>query len=149
MSNVLFSLQYSLTTLGEAVNRFWQQAKDFRIIAFEGEMGAGKTTFIHELCQYLDVQDAVSSPTFALINEYHFQDEQGNDKLIYHMDWYRVRDAEEAIQAGMEDAVLNANAYCFIEWAEKAIQLLPHPYLMVKIEAKDVEERKMVAYVVE
>jgi len=105
-------------------------------------MGAGKTTFIHALCDYLSVTDAVSSPTFALINEYHF-DQSGRDKVIYHMDWYRLRDTEEAINAGMEDALLQKDAYCLIEWPEKATELLPSNCLWIEIEVVDAEERML------
>jgi tRNA threonylcarbamoyladenosine biosynthesis protein TsaE len=145
----LFSIQYSLATLHDAVQQFWNQAKQYNIFAFEGEMGAGKTTFIHTLCEMLNVQDAVSSPTFALINEYHFKNEAGKDQLIFHMDWYRVKDEEEAIQAGMEDALKHNDALCFVEWAEKATPLLPRPYLNIKIDTTGITERKLTSSVVE
>lgn len=109
-------------------------------------MGAGKTTFIHALCNHLGVTDAVSSPTFALINEYHFT-ENGTDRTMYHMDWYRVKDMEEAVNAGMEDALLDKNAMCFVEWPERGTELLPHPHLWIRIEATGTEERKMTAEV--
>jgi tRNA threonylcarbamoyladenosine biosynthesis protein TsaE len=109
-------------------------------------MGAGKTTFIHALCDYLGVEDAVSSPTFALINEYHFlQDER--DKTIYHMDWYRLRDTAEAIAAGLADALNQKNAYCFVEWPEKALDLLPRPYLWLEINmGEQADERSIETY---
>jgi tRNA threonylcarbamoyladenosine biosynthesis protein TsaE len=105
-------------------------------------MGAGKTTFIHHLCDLLKVEDVVSSPTFALINEYHFND-KGSDRTIYHMDWYRLKDAEEAINAGMEDCLLQKENYSFIEWPEKALQIIPKPYLWIAIHAISAEERNM------
>lgn len=112
-------------------------AKHYRVIAFNGDMGAGKTTFIHALCDYLNVKDVVSSPTFALINEYHFDDKHGTDRLIYHMDLYRINNIEEAVQAGIEDAIMNKNAYCFIEWPGKITALLPALYLDVSIDVTD------------
>lgn len=124
------------------MHHFWQYVHQCRVLAFNGAMAAGKTTFIHRLCRYLGVQDAVSSPTFALINEYHFQD-KGADRKIYHMDWYRLRDAEEAVQAGMEDALHDRDAYCFVEWPEKAEQLLPFPHMWIHIEATGAHERTM------
>ena len=142
MANPLLQISYSLTTIENDLRQFWQMANQYRVLAFSGEMGAGKTTFISALCHYLGVQDAVSSPTFALINEYHFV-EDGNDKTIYHMDWYRLRDTEEAINAGMEDALNNPVVYCFVEWAEKAVELLPHPHLWIDIEVVNPDERKM------
>ncbi|HTN46632.1 MAG TPA: tRNA (adenosine(37)-N6)-threonylcarbamoyltransferase complex ATPase subunit type 1 TsaE [Flavipsychrobacter sp.] len=139
--DVSFSISYTLDSIADAAAGFWQQARDFRVLAFEGDMGAGKTTFVHAVCDHLGVVDAVSSPTFALINEYHYTNERGEDQLIYHMDWYRINGEEEAIQAGMEDAVLDERAYCFVEWAEKARLLLPLPYLQVSVEAVSREER--------
>lgn len=144
----LLRLSYTLDTIDQAVKQFWETASAYNIIAFSGEMGAGKTTFIHHLCDYLNVQDTVSSPTFALINEYHF-DDKGRDTVIYHLDWYRLKNTEEAINAGMEDCISQVRGrpgYCFIEWPEKAIELLRPPYLKVRIETKeDFLEREMVA----
>lgn len=136
------SITYTLETIDQAATRFWQQAADYHCFAFSGGLGAGKTTFIHALCDLLGVTDAVSSPTFALINEYHF-DKAGRDKIIYHMDWYRLRDEEEAIHAGMEDAILNPEAYTFIEWPEQAPGILHSPYLWITIEPTGDSERKM------
>lgn len=128
-----------------AVASFWKHALAYRVMALEGDLGAGKTTFIHALCQYLGVKDAVSSPTFSLINEYLLESESPLKK-VYHMDWYRVDSEEEAIQAGMEDALKNPEAYCFVEWAEKAKRLLPKPYLTVKIIPITVTERVLEVY---
>jgi len=135
-------ITYSLAEIDEAVVRFWQLAQSYPVIAFSGTLGAGKTTFIHALCNYLGVTDAVSSPTFALINEYSFQ-ANGMEQRIYHMDWYRLRDTEEAIHAGMEDALQQPGAYCFVEWPEKAPDLLRAPYLWVNITATGTDERRM------
>jgi tRNA threonylcarbamoyladenosine biosynthesis protein TsaE len=146
MGQTLLQISYSLATIGNALDQFWQYAHAYRVLAFSGEMGAGKTTFIHALCAHLGVRDTVSSPTFALINEYHFM-QGGHDKTIYHMDWYRLRDTEEAINAGMEDALNNRNAYCFVEWAEKATDLLPFPHLWISIEVLNESERKMIVQV--
>jgi len=138
----LLQISYTLATIENAADQFWQYAHQYRVFAFSGEMGAGKTTFIHALCNRLGVTDAVSSPTFALINEYHFM-ENGADRTIYHMDWYRVKDMEEAVNAGMEDALLNKNAICFVEWPERGAALLPHPHLWISIAATGPEEREM------
>lgn len=139
-------LSYTLDTIDAAAAQFWETVRAYRLITFSGEMGAGKTTFIHHLCDLLGVTDAVSSPTFALINEYHFADAQGKDNIIYHLDWYRLRDAEEAINAGMEDCITQAQrgeAYCFVEWPEKAPELLATPYAKVEIDTASVTERVM------
>jgi len=116
----------------------WEEGKGFRTWAFFAPMGAGKTTFIHALCDHLGVKGGISSPTFALMNEY-LSPEAG---IIYHMDWYRLKDEEEAIQAGMEDAILS-NHYCFIEWPEKARGLVPDEVFNVFIEPVDEARRKI------
>jgi tRNA threonylcarbamoyladenosine biosynthesis protein TsaE len=146
MPDQLFQLSYSLSEIDNAVQQFWLQAQQYRIIAFSGQLGAGKTTFVHHLCDYLGVTDAVSSPTFALINEYHFS-MSGKDTIIYHMDWYRLKNQQEAIDAGMEDCLLNKDVYCFIEWPEKAVDLLSTPYLWVEIVSLSENTRQMTVLV--
>ena len=119
MDKILLHTEYSLEGIADVVRGFWEIGQRYRVHAFSGEMGAGKTTFIHRLCDYLGVNDTVSSPTFALINEYHFLDATAADQTIYHLDWYRLKDTTEAINAGMEDCLSEAkkgNAFCFIEW---------------------------------
>jgi tRNA threonylcarbamoyladenosine biosynthesis protein TsaE len=142
----LLDISYSLDTIDVAAGRFWEVAKDFRIITFSGDLGAGKTTFISSLCNHLHVEDAVSSPTFALINQYGFAADGGED-VIFHLDWYRLRDTSEAINAGMEDCLDQARAgaaYCFVEWPEKAQDLLRSPYLAVFISTTGPEDRSMI-----
>jgi len=146
MKKELLHLSYTLEDIDTVVKQFWEKLHTHNLFAFSGEMGAGKTTFIHHLCDHLRIQDTVSSPTFALINEYHFTDPAGQDKTIYHMDWYRLRDVAEAINTGMEDCLEQArkgNAYCFIEWPEKATELLHPSFLWVSIQAKSPAERDM------
>ena len=110
-------------------------------------MAAGKTTFIHALCALLGVADTVSSPTYSLINEYHFVGNDNKDVTLYHTDWYRLKDTEEAIQAGIEDMLAQKNAYCFIEWAENAPSLLPFPHLWVTIAPLNDNERKIEVFI--
>ncbi len=145
MKTQLLQISYKLNSIDKAVALFWKEVCNYRLFAFSGEMGAGKTTFLHYLCEMLHVEDVVSSPTFALINEYHYAD--GNaDRIIYHMDWYRLKDAAEAINAGMEDcidAAKDGRAICFIEWPEKALELLQPPYLWITIETTDPDQRTM------
>ncbi len=142
MPKTLLQISYTLANIQDAAHQFWQYAHQYRVLAFSGEMGAGKTTFIHHLCENLGVEDAVSSPTFALINEYHFKD-AGKDRIIYHMDWYRLKDTEEAIQTGMEDCLLQKDNYSLIEWPEKAMDILPLPYIWVEITTNSPSERTM------
>jgi tRNA threonylcarbamoyladenosine biosynthesis protein TsaE len=147
MPEMILELKYKLGDINTAADKFWQIARDYPRLAFSGELGAGKTTFIHALCEVLGVRDSVSSPTFALINEYHYTDnESGNDETIYHMDWYRLKSTEEAINAGMEDCLLQKDIHCFIEWPEKALDLLPKPYLWASISSTGEQEREMKVY---
>lgn len=136
---------YTLSEIELILPELWNSISGYSIIAFSGDMGAGKTTLIHQLCHMLGVTDAVSSPTFALINEYHFTSDL-RDKVIYHMDWYRIKNEEELVTSGIEDCMLQAakqQDYCFIEWPEKATGLLPHPYALVKIEVLDERLRQL------
>ena len=145
MEKTLFECTYTLKELEQILHKFWETSRTYPIIAFSGDMGAGKTTFIHKLCEMLAVEDTVSSPTFSLINEYHFNT-GGKDTTIFHMDWYRLKSEEEAISAGIEDCLQQAirnKDYCFIEWPEKAPSLLSSPYLWVKIVTLTETERRM------
>jgi tRNA threonylcarbamoyladenosine biosynthesis protein TsaE len=149
---ILLETAYTLDEIAAAAAGFWRCVQAYRIIAFSGEMGAGKTTFIHHLCEYLGVEDVVSSPTFALINEYHYTGAGGRDEMIYHMDWYRLKDEAEAINAGMEDCLITArkgSARCFIEWPAKAAALLQPPFIWVSIAATSPYHRLMTVEVVE
>ena len=101
---------------------------DDRIFAFYGNMGAGKTTFIKALCHQLGSEDNVTSPTFALINEYS----TGDGSVIYHFDFYRIKKLEEAFDLGYEDYIYSGN-YCFIEWPEMIESLLPEGIVEVRI----------------
>ncbi len=120
-----------LKNLPEAARSFLEKNRDDRIFAFYGELGAGKTTFIKALCNELNVIDIVSSPSFSIINEY--QNEKG--RKIYHMDFYRLKNMEEALEIGLED-YFNTDDYCFIEWPERIDELLPNDTIFVKIVAR-------------
>ena len=101
-------------------------------------MGAGKTTFIHALCQAMGVEDVVSSPTFSIINEY--KTKQG--KTVYHMDLYRIKDQNEAINAGVEDCLYSGNI-CLVEWPDKATGILPDDTLHLYITSIADNTRKL------
>ena len=109
----------------------------YKVFAFRGEMGAGKTTIVTEFCRHLGVKSSVSSPTFSVINEY-----RSGEETIYHLDLYRLKDENEAIQAGVED-VIYSGAICFIEWPEKVPHILPAETVWIDIEAIDFETRKL------
>lgn len=125
--------QVSLEELPRFAASFWEHCNKVKVFAFHGGMGAGKTTIITALCHYKGVVDVVSSPTFSIINEYHYEAE-GSRKKIYHMDWYRLNSAEEIIQAGAEECLYSGET-CFIEWPEKAPELLDEKTVHVYIES--------------
>lgn len=100
-----------------------------KVFLFFGEMGAGKTTFIQALCAELGVTDLVASPTFSIVNEY--KSRQG---VIYHFDFYRIKNEEEAFDIGFEEYLYSGN-YCFIEWPEKITSLWPPNYVKVNVTA--------------
>jgi tRNA threonylcarbamoyladenosine biosynthesis protein TsaE len=128
-------------TIRKAANTFWNDIKEARIIAFHGEMGSGKTTFIHALCDVKSVKDAVGSPTFSIINQYDYL-ENGAEKSLFHIDLYRLNSEEEALRAGVEDCFYSGNI-CLVEWPEKAPDLLPEESVHVHISVTGPETRKL------
>lgn len=108
-------LIYELTEITEAARQFIQLTAGRRVFAFHGDMGAGKTTFIEEVCRVLKVDSPLSSPTFSIINEYVTE----TGELVYHLDLYRLKSEREALDAGVEDCIYSG-FYCFVEWPERA-----------------------------
>jgi len=131
-------INFTLADIGKAATEFLSLIDTSRVIAFHGEMGAGKTTFIHAVCEALDVQDAISSPTFSIINEYRSL----NGTTIYHIDLYRLKGEEDALQSGVEDCLYSGN-YCFVEWPEKAASLFPEDSLHVYLAPLNNDTRKL------
>jgi len=109
-------------------SRLIEHHKDKRIFAFHGEMGAGKTTFIKTICDYLNVSDTVTSPTFAIVNEYLTR----GAGSVFHFDLYRIKSWTEMLEIGYEDYFYSGN-YCLLEWPEKIVNLLPEETVHVKI----------------
>ena len=106
------------------------------VVAFEGEMGAGKTTLIRALAAVLGVSDDVSSPTFALVNEYR----DARNQPVYHFDFYRIDSVEEAERIGATE-YLDSGYLCLVEWPARVAALLPEPRLEVRIEVLSAEAR--------
>ena len=129
----------SLDHIHEAAREFIAAMGDNTVFALYGKMGAGKTTFVKALCQELGVEDVVTSPTFAVINEYR-SDIAG--ELIYHFDFYRIKKLEEVYDMGYED-YFYSGALCFIEWPELVEELLPGNTVKVTIEELEDGSRKL------
>ncbi len=110
----------------EAAREFIENMGESRVFAFYGKMGAGKTTFVKAVCEELGVKDVITSPTFAIINEYE------GDETIYHFDFYRIKKLEEVYDMGYED-YFYSGALCFIEWPELIEEILPDDAVRVSI----------------
>jgi tRNA threonylcarbamoyladenosine biosynthesis protein TsaE len=129
---------FSLDIIENAAATFLQAIGHRKVVAFHGEMGAGKTTFIHAVCNLLNVNETVSSPTFSIINAYT----TAGDESIFHMDLYRIKNEAEAIDTGVEDA-LYTGSLCLVEWPEKAPSLFPDDTVHCYLETTGNNERKL------
>ncbi|GMQ29379.1 tRNA (adenosine(37)-N6)-threonylcarbamoyltransferase complex ATPase subunit type 1 TsaE [Algoriphagus confluentis] len=132
------TLEYSLSEIDHAAQELIRYAGDKRIWIFQGQMGAGKTTLIRALSRALHVEDEVSSPTFGIVNEY----QSSTAGKIYHFDFYRLDDPDEALDIGIEEYFYSGN-YCWIEWAEKITPYLPEEFMLIKIEILAEDRRKI------
>ena len=125
----------TLADITAAAKEFLAAVGDKRHFAFYGPMGAGKTTFIKAICEQLGTTDTVSSPSFAIINEYN-----SAAGRIFHFDFYRIKNLEEAFNLGYEDYFFGDD-YCFVEWPEKIEELMPEHFTVVKISVDDANQR--------
>jgi tRNA threonylcarbamoyladenosine biosynthesis protein TsaE len=140
--NLRMELIFSQDNIRETAALCWKLSDNAAVIAFHGEMGAGKTTFIHALCELKQVKDTVGSPTFSIINEYNYT-EDGVEKKIFHIDLYRLKDEEEALRAGVEDCLYSGHT-CLLEWPEKAPGLLPDHTLHIHLVVTGLTTRKLI-----
>ncbi|HET6225123.1 MAG TPA: tRNA (adenosine(37)-N6)-threonylcarbamoyltransferase complex ATPase subunit type 1 TsaE [Bacteroidia bacterium] len=128
-----------LSELPSIAKKLLESLDGEKVVAFHGEMGAGKTTLIKAMCEALGVVDTVSSPTFSIVNEYR----TASGQKIYHFDFYRIKSVEEAYDMGYEE-YFYSKAYCFIEWPEKIGELMPLSYEKISIEVKG--EKRIITY---
>lgn len=129
---------YKEADLQNIAKSLLEEAEVQKIWCFYGEMGAGKTTLIKEICVQLGVLDIMSSPTFSIVNEY--LDDIGES--IYHFDFYRLKEESEALDIGIED-YFYSDSYCFIEWPEKIPNLIPDSHLKISINLVDEKTRSI------
>ena len=125
----------SLDTIRESAKKFIDQIGNRTVFAFNGNMGAGKTTFIKSICEMMGVKETVNSPTFSIVNEY----EAADGRIIYHFDCYRINKIQEALDFGAEEYLYSGNL-CFIEWSENIAPILPDS--LVNVDIEEVEDGK-------
>ena len=118
----------SIDTIHDTARQFVDRIGDRTVFAFNGKMGAGKTTFIKAICEVMGVNETVNSPTFSIVNEY----EAADGRIIYHFDCYRITTIQEALDLGAEEYLYSGNL-CFIEWSENMAPLLPDTLVNVDI----------------
>ncbi|WP_375580865.1 tRNA (adenosine(37)-N6)-threonylcarbamoyltransferase complex ATPase subunit type 1 TsaE [Marivirga tractuosa] len=134
--NITFS-DIELVDLPKLVAEIYDFGKSHKIWLFKAEMGGGKTTFISHLCDYLKVEDHVSSPTFGLVNEYMSAKIGG----IYHFDFYRIKNEQEAFEIGVED-YFYSNKLCLIEWPEMIPSFIPDQFLLIEISLSNEQTKR-------
>lgn len=129
----------TINDLATVANSIIEKFPAQRIFALQGEMGAGKTTFTKVFCKALGVDDEVSSPTFAIANIY----DSSNHGEVYHFDFYRLKNAQEAMDIGFEDYVYSGN-YCIMEWPDIVFDYIPRPFVEITIEHTDDENSRII-----
>ena len=131
-------VNFTLEQIQDAALKLLSVSANYKVFALHGEMGAGKTTFIHALCEAMSVNDTITSPTFSIINQY----KTVKGQTVYHMDLYRIKNENEAINAGVEDCLYSGNI-CLVEWPEKAPGIFPDNTLHINITSVDDNTRKL------
>lgn len=135
------NIQFSIEDINNIAKQILESFSNNFCFAFYAEMGSGKTTLVNALCRQLGVEDNISSPTFSIINEYKIPN---SSSRIFHMDWYRLKNEEDAFEAGVQDILQNSDDYIFIEWPEIAENLLPKNVVKVSINFLSQNEREII-----
>ena len=130
---------FELKDIEDAAKKFFQISGQNKTFAFSGDLGAGKTTFISALCKEVGVKEIITSPTYSIIQEYATYD----NRIIYHIDLYRIKNEEEAMDSGIEDC-LNSNEICMVEWPERAPGIFPAATIFTSIEILSEDKRKLI-----
>jgi tRNA threonylcarbamoyladenosine biosynthesis protein TsaE len=125
----------SIEEIHDTAKKFVNEIGNKKIFAFNGKMGAGKTTFIKAICEVMGVKETINSPTFSIVNEY----EAADGSIIYHFDCYRINKIQEALDLGAEEYLYSGNL-CFIEWSENIAPLLPDT--LVNVDIHEIENKK-------
>jgi tRNA threonylcarbamoyladenosine biosynthesis protein TsaE len=128
---------FTLSNIRETAEEFLRFYSSKKIFAFHGQLGSGKTTFIHYLCEQLHVKQVVGSPTFSIINEYSYPGGR-----VFHIDLFRLTDEEEAVRAGVEDCLYSGD-YCFVEWPDKAPDIFPPETVHLFLFSPDPQTRQI------
>ena len=131
-------ITFELDEIEKTAKFFLQLNQKSKLFAFSGDLGAGKTTFINALCREMGVTETVTSPTYSIIQEYATE----IGEVIYHIDLYRVKDEQEAMDAGIEDC-LNSDEICMVEWPERAPEIFPSETIFTRIETISANKRKL------
>ena len=132
----------TLNTLESVIPEILEALGSSKVVVLAAEMGAGKTTLIAAICKYLSVKDTIGSPTYSIINEYHYEENQLTKK-VFHMDLYRLKSEAEALDIGIED-YLFSNEFCFIEWPQIIENLLPENIKKIDIQINEDLSRKII-----
>ena len=129
MKTEMMTKTYRLEEIQQIARDILSSSEGLPCFAFYADMGGGKTTLISALGKEMGIQESMSSPTFSIVNEYHLS----NGQIVYHMDWYRLKHVEDAIEAGVEDILLTPNTIQLIEWPSIAEELLPEAFVKINL----------------
>lgn len=132
-------LAFEIGEIDSVAKRLLDYSAGNKIITFNGDLGAGKTTLINALCKALGVKETATSPTYSLVHEYP----TASKEIIYHMDLYRLNSQFEAVDAGLEECILSGN-YCMIEWPSKIESILPLGFVKCELQVLAAKMRKLV-----